>query len=138
MTQQKFAPMRPARLPGRNRADDRVRLINRRAVWLVLFAVASGCSTQLATTRPPEPELNLVSAGEFALSDECKPEPGRVYRAEFIVRPDGAVSDIHATGDAACARDALARWISSFRYEARQSPASTVVDWMLVEARRGG
>jgi hypothetical protein len=109
-----------------------------RAAWLVLFAVASGCSTQLATTRPPEPELNLVSSGEFALSDECKPEPGRVYRAEFTVRPDGAVSDIHATGDAACARDALARWISSFRYEARQAPASTVVDWMLVEARRGG
>jgi hypothetical protein len=83
-------------------------------------------------------EVTMEGYSEFALSDECKPEPGRVYRAEFTVRPDGAVSDIHATGDAACARDALARWISSFRYEARQAPASTVVDWMLVEARRGG
>ena len=141
MTQQKFASVRRVgwtSLPGRNRADDPTQVKRLRAAWLVLFAVASGCSTQLATTRPPEPELNLVSSGEFALSDECKPEPGRVYRAEFTVRPDGAVSDIHATGDAACARDALARWISSFRYEARQAPASTVVDWMLVEARRGG
>jgi len=105
---------------------------------LALLTVASGCSTQLATTRPPEPELNLVSSGQFALSNECKPVPGRVYRAEFTVRPDGAVTDVHATGDEACAREALTRWVSSFRYQARQVPASTVVDWMLVEARRGG
>src|SRR5512138_1711973 len=85
------------------------------AACIALLFAAFGCSTQVATTRPPAPELNLVSSADFSLPRECKPAPGHVYRAQFTVRPDGAVSDVRATGETDCAREALTRWVSSFR-----------------------
>jgi hypothetical protein len=107
------------------------------ALSLASFALLSGCATQVATVPSPAPELALLSSDSFALADECKPGPGDVYRAEFTVGQDGRVSSVRTAGGESCARDALERWVSSFRYVPPPNATPTVVDWMLVEGKRG-
>ena len=107
------------------------------ALFLATFILLSGCATQVATRQPPVPELALVSSDSLALADECKPNPGEVYRAEFTVGRDGRVSSVRTAGTESCARDALERWVSSFRYEPPSDATPTVIDWMLVEGKRG-
>jgi hypothetical protein len=106
----------------------------------IVFAAAlvAACSGPSAVTRLPAPEPQLLESGVMQLARECKPQAGEVYRAEFDVQPDGRVGNIRTTGSAACANEALARWVETFRYNAREAPVSTAVDWMLVEAPRGG
>ena len=107
------------------------------ALSLAAFVLLSGCATQVTTPQLPAPELALLSSDSFALADECKPSPGDIYRAEFTVGQDGHVSSVRTAGVESCARDALERWVSSFRYEPPSVATPTVVDWMLVEGKRG-
>jgi hypothetical protein len=107
------------------------------ALSLAALVLLSGCATQVATLQLPAPELALLSSASFALADQCKPNPGDIYRAEFTVGQDGRVSAVRTAGVESCARDALERWVSSFRYEPPSAATPTVVDWMLVEGKRG-
>jgi hypothetical protein len=99
---------------------------------------SAGCSGPAAVSRLPEPDLQLLESGTLELASDCRPRAGDVYRAQFDVRADGTVDRIRTTGSEACANDALTRWVASFRYNPRAGSVETVVDWMLVEAPRGG
>ena len=105
---------------------------------LALTLIATGCSGPSTIARVPAPDLQLIESGSLSLPADCEPRAGEVYRAEFEVGPDGHVQNVRTNGTANCAQQALAAWVSTFRYNSRQSSVETVVDWMLVEARRGG
>jgi hypothetical protein len=100
--------------------------------------LVTGCSGPATVARPPAPDLQLLESSPLQLARDCQPRAGEVYRAEFDVRPDGRVDNIRTTGDAACANEALEKWVASFRYNVRADSVTTVVDWMLVEAPREG
>jgi len=100
--------------------------------------LSGGCSGPAAVTQLPAPDLQLLESGKLELASNCRPRAGEVYRAQFDVRPDGTVDGIRTTGNEACANEALTRWVTGFRYNSRAASVETVVDWMLVEAPRGG
>ena len=115
-----------------------------RARLIVVSVLAAGtilsasCSGPTAVTRLPQPDLQLLESGTLELASNCRPRAGDVYRAQFEVRADGTVDRIRTVGNEACADEALARWVAGFRYNPRAGSVETVVDWMLVEAPRGG
>jgi hypothetical protein len=109
--------------------------------FAALAAVAlltTACSGPSAVSRLPVPDPQLIQSGSLQLASDCKPRAGEVYRAEFDVQADGRVGNIRTTGSAACANEALARWVETFRYNTRSEPVGAAVDWILVEAPRGG
>lgn len=120
------------------------KLIESRSGWLAAATLAvaalltAACSGPSAVTRLPAPDPQLLESGVLELARDCQPRAGEVYRAEFDVQPDGRVGNVRTIGSAACANEALARWVASFRYNTREAPIATAVDWMLVEAPRGG
>jgi hypothetical protein len=107
------------------------------AALAVAALLTTACTGPSAVTRLPAPDPQLLESGVLQLASDCRPRTGEVYRAEFDVQPDGRVGNIRTTGSTACANEALARWVASFRYNTRESPIGTAVDWMLVEAPRG-
>ena len=112
----------------------------RDALWVAVtlcVGALSACTGPVSTARTPAPDLQLLESSSLQLAGDCQPRAGEVYRAEFEVRPDGRVDNIRMTGDAACANEALEKWVASFRYNPRSAKVETVVDWMLVEASRG-
>jgi hypothetical protein len=107
------------------------------AALAVAALLTTACSGPSAVSRLPVPDPQLLESGALQLASDCKPRAGEVYRAEFDVQPDGRVGNIRTTGSATCANEAIARWVETFRYNTRESPIGTAVDWMLVEAPRG-
>ena len=103
----------------------------------VLSGLLSACVGP-SSVKMPAPDLQLLESGSLTLPAECEPRAGEVYRAAFEVGLDGRVQNVRTNGTATCAQEALAAWVSTFRYNSRASSIETVVDWMLVEARRGG
>lgn len=104
------------------------------ALGLVLLA---GCASAPGTKSPPEPELQLQSAGVLALPGNCEPTDGKVYRTRYVVQPDGRVAGATPESGTGCVQDALLRWIESFQYRPLAGPVPTTLDWMAVTARRG-
>lgn len=110
-----------------------------RAGFLVtLGAVAAACTSvsmrqgEVPGVQPPR----LLSAGTLELPHDCSVTPGAVYRADFVVGPDGDVDSVSPGMGPQCARDALAEWIRTFRYEPGASSSAATIDWMAVVARR--
>ncbi len=105
------------------------------AAVLVVGCVSPGVQVPSRTVAP---ELELLSAGRLDLPGECRPPAGAVYRARFIVMPDGRVAAVEPESGPRCVQEALSRWVNGFRYRPLAEPASATIDWMAVEARRGG
>ena len=116
-----------------------IRPVARRVISFLLCAsglVLSACSG--IPSAPLAPELELVSSAPLELPASCAVAGGSIYRAEFTVAADGTVSGIATTGAAECARQALANWVSTFRYRPPPRDVPAVMDWMPVVAERGG
>jgi hypothetical protein len=107
-------------------------------ILLTIAAFLTGCAVQPTQGVVSPPELQISFSPELSLPDDCRPAPGHIYRAEFIVQADGRVGDVKSTGELPCARAALERWAAGLRYEPPREATATVVDWMLVEGKRGG
>jgi hypothetical protein len=112
--------------------------ILRATLLVALVAVATACTSvskreeAMQAAQPPR----LLSAGTLDLPGDCAVVPGAVYRADFVVGANGAVESVSAGSGPECARDALASWVRTFRYQAGTSPSTTTIDWMAVVARR--
>jgi hypothetical protein len=111
--------------------------IPRIALPAVLTAAVAACSS--VSTREPAahvaPPRQLLSAGSLSLPRDCAVPAGVVYRADFVVGPDGAVETVVPGEGPECAQVALAQWVRTFRYEGSLSPATTTIDWMVVTGR---
>ena len=107
----------------------------------MLSALVAGCATQQAD-RPagnaPPLELRLIETGELVIPAGCEPVDGRTYRTRFVVLADGRVTRAAPDSAAGCVQDALARWVETYRYAPLPQDVPTVIDWMIVTARRGG
>lgn len=102
---------------------------------LALGAIAlSGCQTT-PTTTPSEPTLRLLQSQPLTVADNC--EASGSYFVEFTVLSDGRTDDIQARSGPACVQQALAAWVSSFRYQAPGQAIPSGVEWMMVSARKG-
>lgn len=111
------------------------------ARWPLLAAavlVSAGCATRPATEVVPPIEPRLLEAGVLELPAGCAPVRGRVYRTLATVEPDGRVSGAVAETGPGCVQEALVQWVESFRYGALDEPTAVSIDWMGVEAGRGG
>src|SRR5688572_12108649 len=98
-------------------------------IALSIFGLITACGGPSAV-KTSAPDLQLIESGSLSLPADCEPRAGEVYRAEFEVGPDGHVQNVRTNGTANCAQQALAAWVSTFRYNSRQSSVETVVDWM--------
>ena len=94
-----------------NAGRDRV-AVHCAAAAVGAMVLITGCSGPATVARPPAPDLQLRESSPLQLARDCQPRPGEVYRAEFEVRPDGRVDNIRTTGDAACASEALEKWVA--------------------------
>lgn len=103
-----------------------------------LLAVA-GCAplTREPAALPPPP-LHLLSAAALELPSGCEPLQGQVYRTNYVVQPDGRVTDTSSGTDDGCVEQALRAWVSSFRYGPVDAQMPVVIDWIAVTATRGG
>lgn len=104
------------------------------ATLLVGAIALSGCQTT-PTSAPKAPELRLLESKPLAMAEDC--DASGSYFVEFTVLSDGSTGNIQAPPGPACMQQALAAWVSSFRYAppGQQTPAG--VEWMMVTGRRG-
>ena len=110
--------------------------------WGVALVVAAasmaGCATQghpPAASIPPPP-LQLLSADPLQLPQDCDVRSGVMYRTSYVVQADGHVADVQAEPAPACLQAALTGWVGSLKYAPPGEPVPTVMDWMVVTARR--
>lgn len=102
----------------------------------VCFAFA-GCAPLTHEARVPAPPLQLLSAGDLDLPADCEPAPGKVYRTNYVVHPDGRVTNAASNTGDGCVERALRAWVNSFRYGAVDAEMPVVIDWIAVTAARG-
>jgi len=103
-----------------------------------LLAVA-GCAPLTRERAPPPPApLQLLGAESLELPKGCEPVRGQVYRTNYVVQPDGRVTDTASGGGDGCVEEALRAWVSSFRYGPIDAEMPVVIDWIAVTATRGG
>lgn len=88
-----------------------------------------------ATSTPP---VQLMSAGELNLPDDCMATAGTVYRTLFEVQPDGRVTAPRSEpGETnGCVQQALREWVATFSYAPLDAPTPVAFDWMAVTASR--
>lgn len=104
-------------------------------VFLAL-ALAGLAACQSPPVRQAAPaDLQLIGAEPLQLPDDCSPDRSVVI--DFTVLRDGRTAGIRAGGAPACAQQALTAWVASFRYSPPRTEASTSVEWLLVEAKKG-
>ena len=116
-----------------------LRSVARSSVLAAVLATLAGCATAPGPAAPaPSPPLTLLEAGALELPPDCEPVRGAVYRTEFVVAEDGAVSQAKPASRDGCVERALQRWVGTFRYQRIPEATTTVYDWMLVTATRGG
>ena len=102
-----------------------------------LFALA-GCAPLTRDRAAPSPPLELISAASFDLPTGCEPVEGQVYRTNYLVHPDGSVTQAASgSGGDGCVEQALRAWVSSFRYGPVAVAMPAVIDWIAVTASRG-
>lgn len=109
-----------------------------RVVPAFAAALAAGCAAHRPAEPVPASRLELLGSAALDMPAACVPVEGRVYRTRAIVGTDGRVSGVAAESGEGCVQEALLRWVGSFRYRPLEAPATTHVDWMGVEADRGG
>lgn len=110
-------------------------------VAFLVLALVAGCALQPAAGPGPgavPPALELLELGDLQVPAGCEPAEARVYRTSFVVRADGRVSGVTPESGAGCVENALAKWVSTYRYAPVPQDVPAVVDWMAVTARRGG
>lgn len=110
-----------------------------RAIVAISGIVVTGCASVGERGTPagiPPPPLQLVSAGDLELPDDCAVRAGVVYRMNFVVQSDGRVADIRPDPAPACLRTALTDWLSGARYAPPGEATPTAIDWMSVSASR--
>jgi hypothetical protein len=100
-------------------------------------AVLTAACAAVPGTKPPEPELQLLSAGVLLLPDDCEPAGGQVYRTRYVVQADGHVTEAMPESGAGCVQDALLRWVETFQYRPPAGPVPATLDWLAVTAQRG-
>ncbi len=102
---------------------------------LILGAIAlSGCQTT-PSQAPAAPALRLLESQPLTVAENC--DASGSYFVEFTVLSDGATGDIQAPSGPACVQQALAAWVSSFRYEAPGRDIPSGIEWMMVTGRKG-
>jgi hypothetical protein len=109
-----------------------------RALLTLTAALAAGCAAHRPAEPVPAPRLELLGSEALDLPAACEPVAGRVYRTRAVVGTDGRVSGVAAESGEGCVQEALLRWVESFRFRPLEASATTHVDWMGVEAGRGG
>jgi len=109
-----------------------------RALLAAAVLVSAGCATRPATEVVPPIEPRLLEAGRLELPAGCTPVRGRVYRTRATVESDGRVSGAVTESGPGCVQEALVQWVESFRYGALDARADVAIDWIGVEAGRGG
>ena len=120
-------------------ADGHELVANQRIIVLAgaLFALA-GCAPLQRESAAPPPPPQLLGAEAFELPAGCEPVTGQVYRTNFVVQPDGRVTDASSGHGEGCVEQALRSWVSSFRYGPIDAQTPVVMDWLAVTATRGG
>lgn len=109
------------------------------AVLAGTLLAVTGCAplTRERAAPPPAP-LHLLGAESLELPQGCEPVRGQVYRTDYVVQPDGRVTDTASGGRDGCVEEALRTWVSSFRYGPIEAEMPVVIDWIAVTATRGG
>jgi hypothetical protein len=110
-------------------------MIANRTFLLALIAVLAGCKVTPPAPQPAPPSLQLVASEPLVLGPGCEVS-GSVF-VEFTVRTDGSTDALKLPSAPACVREALAAWVSSFRYAPPAGEVPTGIEWLLVSARRG-
>jgi hypothetical protein len=103
-----------------------------------LFTVAGCAPLTREPAAPPPPPLHLLGAESLELPQGCEPVRGQVYRTNYVVQPDGRVTDTASGSGDGCVEEALRAWVSSFRYGPIDAELPVVIDWIAVTATRGG
>ena len=96
--------------------------------------VLSGCQTTPGK-GPSKGTIRILQSEPLKVPDNC--EASGSYFVEFTVMSDGRTDDIKASSGPACIQEALAAWVSSFRYEAPGQEIPSGVEWMMVTAQKG-
>lgn len=115
------------------------RCVGGRGMIAIAATLIAGCASmdeRGATANLPPPPLQLVSAGELKIANDCQVRDGTVYRTNFVVDRDGRVTDIQPEPAPACLQTALTAWLHTARYAPPGTPVTTAIDWMGVSARR--
>ncbi|WP_129647458.1 energy transducer TonB [Peristeroidobacter agariperforans] len=111
--------------------------IRRHLGFAVLLAGAialSGCQTA-PSKGSSKGTIRILQSEPLKVPDNC--EASGSYFVEFTVMSDGSTDDIKASSGPACIQEALAAWVSSFRYEAPGQEIPSGVEWMMVTAQKG-
>ena len=95
---------------------------------------SSGCRTVPEQPLPPAPRL--LTSAPLQLPDGCEAKGS--YLVHFAVHPDGGTADIQPPAAAACVQTALAAWVASFRYAPQAGATPMAIEWLMVEAKKGG
>jgi hypothetical protein len=103
-----------------------------------LFTVAGCAPLTRERAPPPAVPLQLLGAESLELPKGCEPVRGQVYRTNYVVQPDGRVTDTASRSGDGCVEEALRSWVSSFRYGPIDAEMPVVIDWIAVTATRGG
>jgi hypothetical protein len=104
------------------------------AALLVGAIALSGCQT--APSRgSSKGSIRIIQSEPLKVPDNC--EASGSHFVEFTVKSDGRTDDIKANSGPACLQEALAAWVSSFRYEAPGQEIASGVEWMMVTGQKG-
>jgi hypothetical protein len=110
-------------------------MIAKPSCLVVAFAVLAGCQVTPPAPQPEPPSLQLVASEPLVLAPGC--DVSSSLFVAFTVRTDGSTDSLKLPAAAACVREALTAWVSSFRYLPPAAEVPTGVEWLLVSARRG-
>lgn len=91
----------------------------------------AGCKTAPTTPAAATP-LQLIQSQPLVLAADCHASGS--YFVEFSVLSDGRTGNIQAPQGPACVQQALAAWVSSFRYSPPGQDTPAGIEWMMVTA----
>lgn len=103
-------------------------------VGLIAVIALSGCQTSPDKPLPPAPRL--LTSAPLQLPADCQASGSFLVR--FDVHRNGEPSNIQPPPAAACVQAALSAWVASFRYAPQAGETPMAIEWLMVEARRGG
>jgi hypothetical protein len=117
-----------------NSAPYRIRRHLGFAVLLAGAIALSGCQTT-PTRGSSKGTIRILQSEPLKVPDNCAVTGS--YFVEFTVKSDGRTDDIKTSSGPPCIQEALAAWVSSFRYEAPGQEIPWGVEWMMVTAQKG-
>ena len=103
---------------------------------IALIAVTALSACQTSPDKPLPPAPRLLTSAPLQLPADCRASGSFLVR--FDVHPNGEPSNIQPPPAAPCVQAALGAWVASFRYAPLAGETPMAIEWLMVEAERGG